>query len=135
MLDKNDLQQIKTVIDSSLEDFAIIVNNGFEEQRIYLETKFTEIDQRFDRIEGRLDKVEGRLDKVEGRLDKIEYELSGLRHKMDEFDSRLGAVERKIEALFKMESEDITAINKEVGTLEGRIFIIEKNCCRCPAAA
>ena len=104
MLEKQDLKQIKEIVNSSIEEFAHIVSDGFQEQKEYMDEKFGKIDKRFDN--------------VEGRLDKIEQELSAIRLRLDNIEDRLGKLENKVNRMAKSESEDFIVFNGEIEKLK-----------------
>jgi chromosome segregation ATPase len=110
MLEQNDLRQIKEIMDSSLEELAIIVDKGFEA-----------VDKRFEAVDKRFDGIEKRLDSIEG-------EMRLLRKRLDDIEIRLEAMEDRMDRLFKMESEDLSAVTKELETAKKRMFIIERHC-------
>ena len=53
----------------TLEDLALIVNDGFKN-----------VNARLDKVDARLDKVDVRLDKVDARLDNIEKDVAEIKN-------------------------------------------------------
>ncbi|MBU1783336.1 hypothetical protein KKA77_02000, partial [Patescibacteria group bacterium] len=61
------LKKIEEKMDEKIEEFAIIVNSGFDG-----------VNERFDRVENRLDRVENRLDNIEQSNEEIKLKLGNV---------------------------------------------------------
>ncbi|MEA2064714.1 MAG: hypothetical protein U9O66_00235 [Patescibacteria group bacterium] len=128
MLDKNDLKQIKEIIDVSFDDFAIIVNSGFKsvddrfaKQDRYIEDRFAKqdryIDDRFAKQDRYIeDKIEEKL--IE-KLSTIKSELFSIKEEIRRLDEKIGKI-------FKTLSQDIIAVNNDTQDLKERVLKLEK---------
>ena len=99
MLDKNDLQQIKNIMDTSLEEFAVIMNGCFNEQNKYIDEKLAPIRQDIIEIKQDIDYIKQKLILIEKRMDFLE---------------------EKIDKLAKTQSEDLSAVSGDVGKIKNR---------------
>ncbi len=60
----------------TIEDLAIMVQNGFEEAK-------TEVNQRFDLVDKRFNKIEDWQHFADGKFDVIEHELISIKHDLE----------------------------------------------------
>jgi hypothetical protein len=56
-LTKEDLRKIKAVVDSGYELLDAKSEKKFQSLEVYLETRFTKIDQRFDHIDKKIEQL------------------------------------------------------------------------------
>lgn len=85
MLDKKDIKNIKEIFDTKIDDLAVIINKGFDNQMEHMDKKFAEVDKKFDSMDERFKHVatkqqvqilETKIDKVDERLKKVETVLN-----------------------------------------------------------
>ena len=79
MLEERDIQIISQLLDKKLEDFAVIVNRGFN----HMESRFTGLEKRMDKMEAEIQKrptreeifrwADERIVNLELRADNIDY--------------------------------------------------------------
>jgi len=92
-----------------IEQLAVMINNGFENQMKHLDERFGKIDERFDKVDERFDKVDEHFDKVDERLDNLDarvgrieadiHELRGeivYRHEFEDALGRIKYLEKKL---------------------------------------
>ena len=125
MLDNNDLKQIKKIMDSGFENFAIIVNNGFNEQNKYIDKRFEYIDKRFDYIDKRFDEQDKRFDKIEEDIAIVKDNISTVKYDIAVLSERFDKLEQKVDKLINTENEDIVAIGIEVEKIKKKLKILE----------
>ncbi|MFZ3054621.1 MAG: hypothetical protein WA091_01380 [Minisyncoccales bacterium] len=56
----------------TIEDLAMMVQRGFTETKLDIETLSKSVDERFDLVDERFNLVNERFDKIDKKLDKIE---------------------------------------------------------------
>ena len=86
---------------TTLEDLAVMVQNGFQ----HLDEKFT-----------------GKFDYLEDKIDKVDERLNGLETKTHETNVRIKSVERDVEYIREVVDED----RYEIEDLGGRVSYIER---------
>lgn len=119
-MDKKDLQQIKSIVDSSVKkvvdssvkkivDSSVkkIVDKAIDDFATKtIKPSFDEVFCRLDKVENRLNKVENRLDKVEDKLDKVEGTVLNLPDK-DYLDKKLADLRADLIIKFRQQEEKI----------------------------
>ena len=50
---------------TTINELAIMINNGFLNTQDYMDKKFEKIDEKFEKIDERFDKIDKRFDKIE----------------------------------------------------------------------
>ncbi|MFH1232600.1 MAG: hypothetical protein V1651_01895 [Patescibacteria group bacterium] len=85
------LKKIEEKMDEKIEEFAIIVNSGFDG-----------VNERFDRVENRLDRVENRLDNIEQSNEEIKLKLGNVAYRFEikEIEGRVEVLEKKSDIQF-----------------------------------
>ena len=105
MLDKNDLQSIKEVIDVSIE---------------------AALDVALTPIKNDVSELKNDVSSLKQDMVFVKQELTSIRTEMGQFRNDLARVEAKIDRLIKMESEDVIALNNDVQILKKKHEELEK---------
>ena len=84
MKKKSSIKKIVTI-----EDLAIMVQNGFKEQG----DKIYKLDSRFDILENRFDILENRFDTLEGKVNGLDKSMFDIQLKLDSLDERMKNIE------------------------------------------
>jgi biopolymer transport protein ExbB/TolQ len=71
------------------EDLRRDMNRRFDESKIEMERRFTELEQRFTEVDRRFSHMNRRFDKVDDRLERIEFKLETVTNK-ESFASKNG---------------------------------------------
>ena len=71
-MDKDDLKEIKSIIDSALETHLASVHEEITDLRTDMETKFLAVDTKFTAVEGRMDRLEAKIDHIDEKLGGFE---------------------------------------------------------------
>jgi septation ring formation regulator EzrA len=89
-LTKQDLQAIKTIVDSSIDNAITsriqpMISEAVEELRLHtavgfagVDERFAEVDKRFERIDQRFERVDQRFDRMDKRFDRMEKRQSDI---------------------------------------------------------
>lgn len=75
-LDKNDIKQIKAIVDESFNQLSIMIGNAFD----HVDKRFNHIEKRLDTHDKRFDQHDQQFRNINARLDLIEIDLSNLRN-------------------------------------------------------
>jgi septation ring formation regulator EzrA len=71
-MNKNDLNEIKDIIDSALGTHLASVHEEITDFRRDMDAKFAEVDGRFTAVEKGLDRLEAKIDHVDEKLGNFE---------------------------------------------------------------
>ena len=93
-MNKNDLKEIKGIVDSALGTHLASVHEEITDLRRDMDAKFAEVDARFTAVEGEMDRIEAKIDHVDEKLGGFENR---------EIDKRL-QLEVRVERLEKQRS-------------------------------
>ncbi len=91
-------------LDEKFDNFAIIVHQGFQEQKDYM-------DKRFDKIDIAFADLKQEIIGVEDEIDVLRNQVSNLIKKVDKMDMAL-------DNLVGVENEDILAMNKTIERMQ-----------------
>lgn len=117
MLEKQDLQQIETIMDKKFDEFAVIVRHGFDETHQRIDSTNQRIDEVNQRLSTRIDdltvtvrdgfeEVHHRINETNQRIDRLTTAVDGfivLYQKVDQeivmLRSRMDRMEETIQQL------------------------------------
>ena len=71
-MDKNDLNEIKNIIDSALETHLASVHEEITDLRTNMDTKFAAVDTNFTAADGRFDRLAVKIDHIDKKLGGFE---------------------------------------------------------------
>jgi predicted nucleic acid-binding Zn-ribbon protein len=121
---KNEFEKIKT----SFDDLTIIVKESFDS----LENRMGGLEEGFSGIRTELDSVHSELGLIRSDLDGVHYELKmihselgAIRSELCSINERLDGIEDKVARLTKMETDDISAVYKDLEMIKKRVADIE----------
>ncbi len=73
---------------TTIEELALMINRGFENQMKYLDQRFEKMDQRFENLDARVGRIEADIHELRG---EIVY-----RHEFEDALSRIKYLEKKL---------------------------------------
>lgn len=120
-LDKNDLEEIKQLVEESQEKMARV-----------LVREFSQIQSKFDHIETRIGQPEHRLDELENKISKLEELLNRLyglqisweqfQEKLTEIEGRIGRLETKVTSVAKNTDDGLDKFTRRINSLETMVL-------------
>ncbi|HRY60487.1 MAG TPA: hypothetical protein P5096_03835 [Patescibacteria group bacterium] len=135
MLDQNDLEKIKGIVDGSIKEsekrvitllsqkisdevngLAVIVDKNFKR----VDKKLDDIDNRFEQVDKRFGILEGKLDGLAERLDFVEKKIDSMGIMEKAIIAEIKAVREKLKT--KVDSKDFLDLDIRVKKLEKAAF-------------
>mgnify|MGYP001593016241 CR=1 FL=1 len=78
-----------------IEQLAVMINNGFENQMKHLDERFGKIDERFNRVDERLNNLDARVGRIEADIHELRGEIV-YRHEFKDALGRIKYLEKKL---------------------------------------
>ncbi len=80
----------KIIKNMTIDDLAIITQNGFTYLEEKMDKGFADVDRRFEQVDRRFDSMDLRFDKLEFRVGAYDRRLDNLEDKMRIVNNKLG---------------------------------------------
>lgn len=103
MLEKQDLQQIETIMDKKFDEFAVIVRHGFDETNQHIDVtnqRIEEVNRNLGtRIEAVNHTLSSRIDETNQRIDRLTTAVDGFIVLYQKVDQEVVMLRSRIERL------------------------------------
>jgi len=121
MLENNDLQKIKEIVDESIDKK---LDNRFKDFESKIDLKF---DNKFKDFESKMDlKFDNKFKDFESKMDlKFEEQAYFIKQKFFAIHEDIKRIDEKLDRIIKTETEDVVAVSTEVEMLKERVHQLE----------
>lgn len=94
-MNKDDLKEIKNIIDGSLETHLASVHEEIDDFRNEVDLRFAKVDERFEEVDKQFDKLDAKIDHVNAKLGAFENSEVDKRKQLE---VRVTRIEKSISA-------------------------------------